>query len=458
MDRPTRPPSTDASRPTRVFHRFPKAEMPSAVAGEGPYIFDDAGRRYIDGSCGAAVSCLGHSHPTVIAAIQEAVGTLAFAHTSFFTNPYMEELADVLAESAPGDLNHVYFLSGGSEAIEAALKLARQYYVERGMPERARIISRRQSYHGNTLGALSAGGNIWRRAMFEPILIDVEHVSPCYAYRGRKDGESEEEYGVRLGRELEETILAAGPETVMCFLAETVGGATIGAVPAVEGYFREVRRICDKYDVLLILDEVMCGMGRTGTLFAFEQEGIAPDLVTMAKGISAGYQPLGAVMATDRVFDAIVGGSGFFQHGHTYTGHIAACAAGLAVQTALKEENLLQNVATRADQLREKLLERFGNHRHVGDIRGRGLMMSLEFVSDRTTKAPFDPKHGLAMRLKKTALKNGLISYPMGGLIDGRAGDHVMLAPPFIVEEAHLDEIVDKLGRSVDEVLAEISA
>jgi len=442
---------------TKVFHRFPGNWMPVAVAGDGPYIIDETGKRYIDGSGGAAVSCLGHSHAGVIRAIKEAVDTLAFAHTSFFTSPVAEELARFLAERAPGDLNHVYFVSGGSEAIEASLKLARQYFVEQGMPERWRIISRRQSYHGNTLGALAAGGNMGRRAMFEPLLVDVTHIAPCYAYRDKDPGETEEDYGLRAAGDLERAILEAGPETVMCFIAETVVGATLGAVPPVPGYFKEIRRICDKYGVLLILDEVMAGMGRTGSLFACEQEGIEPDLIAIAKGLAAGYQPIGAVIASDRIYDTILGGSGFFHHGHTYTGHIAACAAALAVQTAIRDDDLLANVRRQGEALRDKLTERFGNHRHIGDIRGRGLFMAMEFVADRTTKEPFDPAQNVATRLKKAALEKGLICYPMGGVIDGRRGDHVMLAPPFIVEEAHLDEIVQKLGNAVDAVLASIS-
>jgi adenosylmethionine-8-amino-7-oxononanoate aminotransferase len=401
------------------------------------------------------VSCLGHSYAATAAAVQEAIGTLAFAHTSFFTTRAAEDLAELPAESAPGDLSHVYFLSGGSEAIEAALKLARQYHVERGEPDRSRIIARRQSYHGNTLGALSAGGNLWRRKLYEPLLAgDVIHIAPCYDYRERRDGESEAEYGRRAAGELETAILAAGPEKVICFLAETVSGATLGCVPPVEGYFAEIRRICDKYGVLLILDEVMCGMGRTGTLFAYEQEGIEPDLVAIAKGLGAGYQPIGAVIASRKVYDTIVGGSGFFQHGHTYTGHPTACAAALAVQRAIRDENLLDNVRLRGKQLLDKLIERFGNHRHIGEIRGRGLFRAMEFVADRATKEPLDADLHFAARLKATAFDLGLVCYPMGGVVDGVRGDHVMLAPPYIVDEGHLDEIVAKLGEAIDMVLA----
>ncbi|MGK8704255.1 aspartate aminotransferase family protein [Brucella anthropi] len=441
---------------TSVFHRFPKAFMPEAVRGDGPYIVDSQGKRYLDASGGAAVSCLGHSHEPTIKAVQEAVAKLAFAHTSFFTNKASEDLAALLANAAPGDLNHVYFLSGGSEAVETSLKLARQYYVECGMPQRSRIIARRQSYHGNTLGALAAGGNLWRRKIYEPLLVEVSHIAPCYAYREQAIGETEEEYSLRAAQELEAAILEAGPETVMCFIAETVGGATLGAVPPTKDYYKHIREICDKYGVLLILDEVMCGMGRTGSLFAYEDEGIIPDIVCIAKGLGAGYQPIGAVIASSKIYDTIVGGSGFFHHGHTYTAHPTACAAALAVQTAIQNDNLLENVRLRGEQLRGKLEARFGQHRHVGDIRGRGMFLAMEFVADRETKKPFGAEHQFANQLKKVALENGLICYPAGGLLDGKIGDHVLLAPPFILEERHLDEIVEKLAESAETVLDRI--
>lgn len=437
---------------SHVFHRFPRNGMPVAVAGDGPYLIDREGRRYLDASSGAAVSCLGHSHRAVIRAIQQQVERLAFAHTSFFTNEPLEELADLLSASAPAGLDKVYFVSGGSEGVEAALKLARQYHVERGNPQRTRVMSRRQSYHGNTLGALAAGGNRWRRAPFEPLLNPALEVSPCYPYRDRRRGETDEDYGERLAREFERAIVAAGPDTVMCFIAETVCGATLGAVPAVPGYFRRIRDICDRYGILLILDEVMSGMGRTGTLYACEQEGVTPDLLVIAKGLGAGYQPIGAVHAARHVFEAIVGGSGFFQHGHTYSGHALACAAAVAVQKALRGEHLIENVQRRGAQLMERLHERFGNHPYVGDIRGRGLLLALEFVTDRDAKTPFPAEARTAQRIKATALAHGLMCYPAAGVIDGQVGDHVMLAPPFIVEEAHLDEIVDKLAATLDVV------
>jgi len=439
---------------TSVFHRFPKKMLPVAVSGEGPYVIDADGKRYLDASGGAAVSSLGHSNERVKNAIKAQVDRLAFAHTSFFTSPAAEELASFLAAAAPGDLDKVYLLTSGSEAVEAALKLARQYHVERGEHARSRIVSRLQSYHGNTLGALAAGGNIWRREKFGPLLVDVDHISPCYEYRGKLPGESAAQYGLRVANELETAILDIGPENVMCFIAETVGGATLGAVPPVAGYFRRVREICDEYGVLLILDEVMCGMGRTGTLFACEQEGVVPDIVALAKGLGAGYQPIGAMMTTGKVFDTVVNGSGFFQHGHTYTGHITACAAALEVQKFIRDERLLDNVGRRGAELMAALRDRFAGHPNIGDIRGRGLFQAMEFVSDKETRAPLDPSRQFASRLKYVALENGLICYPMGGLIDGSAGDHVMLAPPFIIEDSHIGEIVDKLDRSIAETLS----
>jgi adenosylmethionine-8-amino-7-oxononanoate aminotransferase len=433
---------------THVFHRDPRLTYPVAVRGEGAYLYDRDGKRYLDASGGAAVSCLGHSDRAVIEAIQRQLERLPFAHTSFFTNEPMEALADALVARAPKSLDSVYFVSGGSEAMEAALKLARQYFVEKGEPQRAHVIARRQSYHGNTLGALAVGGNAWRRKQFEPLLIDTTHVSPCYAYRGRHAGESDAAYAARLADELERTIGALGSDRVIAFVAETVVGATLGAVPPVPGYFKRVREICDRHGILLILDEVMCGMGRCGTLWAFEEEGIVPDLAALAKGLGAGYQPIGAVLVSREIAETIVAGSGFFQHGHTYLGHAAACAGALAVQQRLHGDGVLARVKPLGMLLEKKLKQAFADHPHVGDIRGRGLFWGLELVEDRSSKKPFDPALRVHARIKRAALKAGLLCYPMGGTLDGRRGD-VLLAPPFIVEEAQLDELVDKLGAAI---------
>lgn len=439
---------------SHVLHRSFNHTYPTAVAGDGPYLIDSAGKRYLDASGGAAVSCLGHSDAEVIEAVRHQIGQLAYAHSSFFTTEVMEELADFLVARAPKGLESVYFVSGGSEAVETALKLARQYFVEIGQPSRKQVIARRQSYHGNTLGALAAGGNEWRRRQFEPLLINVSHVSPSYAYRDQLPTETVEQYAQRLGEELESEICRLGPANVMAFIAEPVVGATLGAVPAVAGYFKRVREICDRHGVLLILDEVMCGMGRTGSLFAAEQEGITADLVTIAKGLGAGYQPIGATMVSAKIRDAIANGSGFFQHGHTYIGHATACAAALAVQKTIEKRGLLSRVVTLGDSLQTRLTERFGEHPHVGDIRGRGLFRGIELVNDRATKTPFDPSIKLHARVKKAAMAHGLMCYPMGGTVDGQRGDHILLAPPFIIESSHIDEIVDKLALAIDSAIA----
>jgi adenosylmethionine-8-amino-7-oxononanoate aminotransferase len=441
----------------RVPHNFPRdtrVTLPVAVAASGVQIEDSTGKRYIDASGGAGVSCLGHGHPAVIAAIQQQAAQLAYAHTAFFTSEPAEALADHLIAHAPPGLDRVYLVCDGSEGIEASLKMARQYFLEIGEPQRRRFISRRQSYHGNTLGALAVGGNQWRREPFQPLLMDVSLIAPCFAYRFRAADESEEAYGQRVAQELETEILRLGPETVAGFVAETVVGATAGCVPAVPGYFRRIREICDSYGVLLILDEVMCGMGRTGTLHACQQEGIAPDLMVIAKGLGGGYQPIGAVLVAGRIYDAFVEGSGFFQHGHTYLAHPVACAAALAVQRVLQEDKLIEQCRARGDHLEARLIERFGNHRHVGDIRGRGLFRAIELVADRAGKTVFDPGLRLHARIKRAALERGLMVYPMGGTIDGKRGDHVVLAPPFIIAEAELDAVVDRLGDAVDAAIA----
>ncbi len=441
-----------------VFYRQLTETYPVAVRGEGCHIIDRDGRRYLDASGGAAVSCLGHSHPRVIAAIKRQLDTIPYAHTGFFTSEPAEALADRLIAAAPPGMDRVYFVSGGSEAVEAALKLARQYHVERGEPQRSRFIARRQSYHGNTLGALAVGGNAWRRRMFEPLLIGVEHVTPCYPYREQRAGESDEAFVDRLVGELAERIEAIGPERVIAFIAEPVVGATLGAVPALPGYFRRIRELLDRHGILLVLDEVMCGMGRTGTLFACEQEGVVPDIVTIAKGLGAGYQPIGAMLAHRRIVETIRNGSGFFQHGHTYMGHPTACAAALAVQEVIAEENLLERVREMGERLRDTLEARFGQHPHVGEIRGRGLFRGMEFVRDRDSKEPFDPSLRLHARIKKAAMARGLMCYPMGGTIDGRRGDHLLLAPPFIVSQDEIDQIVDRLDGAISDALAGIAA
>ncbi|KVE16796.1 aspartate aminotransferase family protein [Burkholderia vietnamiensis] len=443
---------------TTVFRRAPRATLPVAVAGDGIEIIDSTGKRYIDACGGAAVSCLGHSNQRVIDAIKRQVQQLPYAHTSFFTTDVAEELADRLVEAAPAGLEHVYFVSGGSEAIEAALKLARQYFVEKGEPQRRHFIARRQSYHGNTLGALAIGGNAWRREPFLPLLIEAHHVSPCYAYRDQAAGETDEAYAQRLADELEQKIVALGAENVAAFVAETVVGATAGAVPPVRTYLKKIRAVCDKYGVLLILDEIMSGMGRTGYLFACDEDDVAPDLLTIAKGLGAGYQPIGATLVSDRIYRTIVDGSGFFQHGHTYLGHATACAAALEVQRVIADEKLLDSVKARGEQLRASLREHYAAHPHVGDVRGRGLFVGVELVRDRDSKAPFDPKLKLHAAVKREAMQRGLMVYPMGGTIDGVHGDHILVAPPFICTAQQIDTIVERLSGAIGAALASAGA
>jgi adenosylmethionine-8-amino-7-oxononanoate aminotransferase len=446
------------NRKSRVLHRSLRETPPVAIGGHGVWLVDGHGHEVLDGSGGAAVSCLGHQHPRVLEAMARQAGKLTYAHSSFFSSEPAEALAEELLGHEPGGLAYAYIVSGGSEAIEAALKMARQYFLEIGQPQRSRFVARRQSYHGNTLGALAAGGNAWRREPYQPLLANAfSHVTPAFAYHEKRAAETDDDFVRRLVAELEAEFQRLGPDTVAAFIAEPVVGATAGCVPAPEGYFRAVRDLCDRHGALLILDEVMCGMGRTGTLHAWEQEGITPDLQAIAKGLGGGYQPIGAMLATGRVVDVIRDGSGAFQHGHTYLGHPMACAAALAVQQVIREDGLLERVRQMGDLLEQRLTERFGNHHHVGDIRGRGLLRAIEIVSNRAGKMPFDPALKVHARIKRAALERGLACYPVGGTVDGVRGDHVLLAPPYIASADEIDMIVDRLGAAVDAVINDVS-
>jgi adenosylmethionine-8-amino-7-oxononanoate aminotransferase len=438
---------------SRVLHRS-GAIPPIAERGEGIYLHTEDGRRIIDASGGAAVACLGHGNRRVAEAIGRQAAAMAYAHTGTFSNQPAEDLANIILHDEPGGLTRAWFCSSGSEGNEAAIKLARQYFLEIGQPRRIRTIARRQSYHGTTLGALAAGGNMMRRAHYEPILSQVHSlVSPCFAYRFKYDGETDTQYLDRLAAELDAEFQRVGPDTVMAFLAEPVVGATTGCVTALPGYFQRVRQICDRYGALLILDEVMCGMGRTGTLHAWQQEGVSPDIQVIAKGLGGGYQPIGGILIADRIVRALAAGSGGFLHGQTYQAHPVACAAALEVQRIIHENGLVAHVQAMGQRLETALQERFGNHRHVGDIRGRGLFWALEFVRDRSSKEVFDPGLKLHERIKAAAIARGLATYPMGGTIDGTRGDHVILAPPYIATAADIETIVERLGDAVDAVL-----
>ena len=436
-----------------VFGRAPRITLPTAVAGDGIYLIDSEGKRYLDACGGAAVSCLGHTPKRVIERTCQQLQQLAFAHTGFFTSEPAEQLADVLVDQAPHGIEHVYFVSGGSEAVEAALKLTRQYFLEIGQPDRTHVVGRRQSYHGNTLGALGSGGNQWRRRQFEPLLpTHMSHISPCHYYRWAEAGETPFDYGQRVANELEQEILLVGEGKVAAFVAEPVVGATMGAVPAVEGYYKRIREICDQYGVLLILDEVMCGMGRTGHLYACDDDQVKPDILCIAKSLGAGIQPIGAMLCQDFIYQAIVDGSGFFQHGHTYMGHPAACAAGLAVMEELTKPGMMPHVRTMGTLLQTSLNDALGAHPWVGNIRGRGLFVGIELVSDKETKVALDPNLKTAAHIKKVAMDHGLMCYPMSGTIDGQSGDHVLLAPPFIIEASDIQVIAEKISFTIGEV------
>lgn len=439
---------------SRLLHRSLHEAPHMAVGGSGMYIHMADGRSILDGSGGAAVSCLGHGNPRVAAGIAEQLGRVAYVHTGLFTNQAAEELAELVLDGNPGGLTHAYFCSSGSEGMEAAIKLARQYFLEIDQPARTRFIARRASYHGNTLGALSAGGNAMRRAPYAELLSPAfSHVSSCFSYRFQSEEETDAQYVQRLADELEAEFQRLGPDNVAAFCAEPVVGATTGCVAAVPGYFPAMRAVCDRHGALLILDEVMCGMGRTGTMHAWEQEGVTPDIQVIAKGLGGGYQPIGGILIAGRVIDAFRAGSGAFMHGHTYQAHPVACAAALAVQKVIRDDNLLENVRAMGVHLSDALQDRFGNHAHVGDIRGRGLFQAIELVADRGAKTPFDPSRRLHERIKQQAYQHGVAVYPMGGTIDGKHGDHVIIAPPYIATKTDIDMIVERLGDAVEAAL-----
>jgi adenosylmethionine-8-amino-7-oxononanoate aminotransferase len=439
---------------SRILHRSLHELPHMAVGGDGMHIVMENGRRVLDGSGGAAVACLGHGDRRVNEAVSAQLARVAYVHTGLFTNQAAEELAEFVLDGEPGGLTHAFFVSSGSEAMETSIKLARQYFLEIGQKQRTRFIARRASYHGNTLGALSAGGNAMRRAPYAELLSGAfSHVSPCFAYRFQNEGESDADYVQRLANELEAEFQRLGPDTVAAFCAEPVVGATTGCVTALPGYFPAMRAVCDRHGALLILDEVMCGMGRTGTMHAWQQEGVTPDIQVIAKGLGGGFQPIGGVLISGRVIEGLRAGSGAFMHGHTYQAHPVACAAALAVQQVIRDDHLLDNVQAMGARLSSALVERFGNHANIGDIRGRGLFQAIELVTDRATKTPFDPGMRLHERIKQAAFQEGVAVYPMGGTIDGRLGDHVLVAPPYIAGPEHIDMIVERLGTAVDKVL-----
>ena len=438
---------------SHILHRHGKFKPPQIASGEGVYLIDEAGKRYFDACGGAAVSCLGHSNEAVKTAIKQQLDTVAYAHTAYFTSEVAEQLAARLVEDAPANIDKVYFVTGGSEANETALKLARQYFVEIGEPQRKYFIARELSYHGNTIQTLGIAGNEIRKQTYRPILPEANLIEACYPYRLQAAGESEEEYALRAANTLESKILELGAENVIGFIAEPVVGATAGVLPPVKGYFKRIREICDQYGIVLILDEIMCGMGRCGTKFTCEQDDIEPDIITIAKGLGAGYQPIGATLLSKQINDAIESGSGYFQHGHTYLSHPMVCAAALAVQQEIDTHHLLDNINIQGAALKQSLETVFSEHPHIGDIRGRGLFIGIEFVEDKQSKKPFSTEFALHAHLKKAAMDEGLMIYPGYGTLDGHRGHHVLFAPPFIIETQHIDEIVEKFAKALDQAL-----
>lgn len=430
-------------------------KLPKVAWGKGCYIYDTDGKQYIDGSGGPAVFCLGHGNEEVNAAIARQLDKVAHGYRYTFTSDPMEKLTALVAERCGGTLRRMVFVTGGSEAVESCLKLALQYHAARGEMSRRRFIARQRSWHGNTLGALAISGFRDRRAAFEGALVEASHLSPVNAYRP-PSGVAPADVAEHCAAELEQEILRRGAETIAAFIFEPVVGAAGGAVPAPPGYAKRVREICDRHGVLMIADEVMCGAGRTGTWRALEHDGVEPDIMSVAKGLAAGYLPLGAAIYSDRVADAIVKAHGGPQTGHTFTGHTACCAAGLAVQTIVKRDRLVEKVAEDGAYLFARLRERLGGRPYVGDIRGRGFFAGIELVQDRATKQPYDPRLQLAIKLRERSFANGLICYPSQGNVDGAAGDHVILAPPYIATHDELDEIIDKLALSLEQVMGKI--
>jgi len=438
-----------------IFYRDPRAFYPTVERGEGVYIYDQSGKRYLDGAGGAVVVSIGHGVPEIRDAIVNQAGKIAFTHGSQFTSKAAIDLAERIVALSPPPLNRVYFLSGGSEAVETTIKLARQYQVDRGQPLKYKVISRWTSYHGNTLGALALSGHTGRRRYYQPLIQHTPHIIPCYCYRC-PCGLDEKHCACECADDLEKTILYEGPDSVSAFIAEPVVGATAGAVVPKDGYFQRIREICDRYDVLLIADEVMTGIGRTGRNFALDHWQVVPDMIACAKGLASGYAPVFCVVTNDRIHDAIKNGHGAFVHGHTYSQNPLSCATALAVLEYMEAHGLTARSARMGLYLLEKLQTLY-RHEIVGDVRGLGLFAGVEFVRNRETKEPFDVRLKVNARIGQRAFEKGLITYPGGGGADGIRGDHSLLAPPFTITEAQIDEMVAILDEAVAEVSEELS-
>jgi adenosylmethionine-8-amino-7-oxononanoate aminotransferase len=439
---------------THVFYRNLRKLYPTVDRGEGIYIYDMKGKEYIDGSGGAAVVSIGHGVREITEAMVRQAGRIAFAHGSHFTSDAAEDLASKLVRLSPQGLDKVYFLSGGSEAVETAVKLARQFQVERGRPEKYKVISRWASYHGNTLGALALSGHTGRRRYYLPLIQHTPHIVPAYCYRC-PFGLDPERCELECALDLEKTILYEGPDSVSAFIAEPIVGATAGALVPREGYFQRIREICDRYDVLLIVDEVMTGLGRTGRNFAIDHWEVIPDMIVVGKGLSSGYTPIFSVIVKDGIYRTIQEGSGAFVHGHTYNQNPLSCAIAAAVIDYLLKHHLIVRSA-RMGELFLSALQSLRRHSFVGDVRGKGLFAGIEFVRNKKTKEPFDPKLKLSMWIGNRAFEKGLITYPGGGGVDGIRGDHLLLAPPFIVTEEEITRMVSILDETFKEISKEM--
>ena len=429
---------------SNVFYRAVNKKLMEVDYGEGIYLYDTDGKRYMDAASGAAVSNLGHAHPVVLDAMMQQASKVAFSHLSRWTSKSIQELADLVATLAPGTLSKLYLVSGGSEATEAALKMARQYYVERdGKSSKYRIISRWKSFHGNTIGALSMTGDK-RRKNYTPLLLNFPHIAPAYCYRCPFD-KTPDHCEVDCALDLERCIKMEGADYVAGFISEPVGGAACGAIVPHKDYSKIVRQICDNYDILMIDDEVMAGFGRTGSMFAIDHFGAVPDLICAAKGMSAGYSPLGAVIASQKIYDTFKNGSGVFVHGHTYGGNPLSAAVALAVVNVLITDKIVENSRTVGAYLLAQMQEKLLPFAFVGDVRGKGLMLGVEIVKDKITKEPYPVAKNMAGAITQTLVQHGVIVYPGNGNADGVNGDQFLVTPPLIITKDQADELVSAL-------------
>ena len=438
---------------SHLMHRSLRDEPDIVKNAKGSYIFLQNGQKVLDGCGGAAVIAVGHGNSEVIEAVSKQLSVVSYVHTFEFTTPAAEDLANILLKNYNGKIAKVYFANSGSEANEAAVKVAVQYFYEQGKTSKTQFISRKQSYHGNCLAGMSLSGHVLRRKPFENLVSDKFHkVSEANEYRGKKNDETSDEYVGRLANELEDKILEVGPDNVAGFFAETIVGATTGCVTPPKGYLKAIQKVCEKYDVLLIMDEIMCGSGRTGTFFAWEQENIVPDITTSGKALGGGYSPLSAVFMSPKVVDVLLSGSASFNNGHTFQCYPLSCAAGISVQKIIQRDNLLQNVRKMGEYLGQALVQELKDIKIVGNIRGRGLFWGVEFVKDKLSKEAIDPQIRIGQRIQHKALENGVASYPGFGTIDGLSGDHILIAPSYDITQDQIDVMVQKVAASIIEM------